>query len=225
VAACQFAALSSGNGAPVINREKCTGCGSCTAACPTDALKLAGQWMEPEELLAKLLRDRAFHEKSGGGVTFSGGEALMQANFLLEMLRLCKQEGLHTAIDTSGAVPWEHIEPILPYADLFLYDIKPISKDLEKQNLRKLASSGAKIEVRVPVIPGMNDTREVMEKLSAIVKGLSISLLPFHRLGAGKYAALGKSYAAEALNPPDEKTMATLAETLRESGCNITSWG
>jgi pyruvate formate lyase activating enzyme len=181
--------------------------------------------MEPEELLARLLRDKAFYEKSGGGVTFSGGEALMQPAFLLETLRLCKREGLHTAVDTSGAVPWEDIEPVLPYADLFLYDVKPGFGELEAQNLRRLTEAGANIELRVPVIPGVNDSPEAIRKLAGHVTGHRCELLPFHRLGAGKYAALGRSYAAESLEPPDGETMAALAEVLREAGCVVISWG
>jgi pyruvate formate lyase activating enzyme len=221
VAACRFHALYGDAGAPVIDRDICVGCGSCAAVCPTGALKLAGQWIESEDLLKKLLRDRLFYDKSGGGVTFSGGEALMQPAFLLEMLRLCKQEGLHTVVDTSGAVPWERIEPVLPYTDLFLYDVKPISGAVEIENLRRLTQAGANVEVRIPIIPGRNDTREAMEELAGIIKGHRCSLLPFHRLGAGKYAALGRNYAAQSLEPPDGETMTALAEALRRAGCDV----
>ena len=218
---CPAGAWSVAGGTPLLDRGVCTGCGVCADACPSKALKLAGRWVEAEGLVRELVRDRVFFDKSGGGVTFSGGEALMQADFLLEALMLCKDEGLHTAVDTCGEVPWEGINAVLPYTDLFLYDFKPRLSELAIGNLRKLSALGTNIQIRVPVIPGENDTPGHMLKIAGEARGHSIRLLPFHRLGAEKYAALGLEYAAQGIIPPGKEIMQPLADALRAAGCAV----
>jgi len=221
VGVCSAGALIEAPGTPTLNRALCTACGACANACPSDALNLAGRWIEPHDLVQELARDRVFFETSGGGVTFSGGEALMQPGFLTQTLKLCKAEGLHTAVDTCGESPWEDIAATLPYADLYLYDIKPRPTKLARENFRKLTEAGADIQVRIAVIPGENDAPESMREVLSLVRGHSVCLLPFHRLGIGKYAALGLTYAAQKLEPPSPETISALADLLRGAGCVV----
>jgi pyruvate formate lyase activating enzyme len=209
---------------PELNRVLCVGCGACAEACPSDAASLSGRWIEPDELAKELARDRDFYEKSGGGVTFSGGEALLQPDFLAQTLKLCKSQGLHTAVDTCGEVSWDDMEGIIPLTDLFLYDIKPYMTHIARENLQKLSETGANIQIRIPIIPGENDHPKAMEDILDIVRGYNVCLLPFHRLGIGKYAALGLAYTAEKLTPPSQETLSGLTDILREAGCEVERW-
>ncbi|MBR3848704.1 MAG: glycyl-radical enzyme activating protein, partial [Oscillospiraceae bacterium] len=154
-----------------------------------------------DEVFETVLRDELFYEASGGGVTFSGGECMLQLDFLLEILKKCKEHGLHTAVDTAGNVPWESFEKVLPFTDLFLYDIKTMDDSLHKkytgvgnglilENLSRLFKSGAKIWIRIPVICGINDSEEEMQKICTFLNAIGIpeavELLPYHALGEGK---------------------------------------
>ncbi len=185
----------------------CDLCGKCTIYCPHDAREICGREYTAEELLREIIKDKPFYASSGGGVTFSGGECMLQADFLSEILRLCKAEGIHTAVDTAGDVPWESFEKVLPYTDLFLYDVKAATEALHKEgtgvsntrileNLARLSEeTEAEIIVRVPVIGGYNDTDEEISKIAAVLAPLrirSVELLPYHAMGEHKYAAIGK---------------------------------
>lgn len=187
---------------------ECTLCGSCAAVCPTGAKQLCTEEITAAELLKKISRDQRFYDASGGGVTFSGGECMLQIEFLERILMLCKQAGIHTAVDTAGNVAWESFERILPYTDLFLYDIKAMDPTVHKrctgadntrilENLSRLLDRGAAVWIRIPVIPGVNDSPEEMEKIKAFLrphpKPEKVELLPYHPMGEHKYAALGKS--------------------------------
>lgn len=187
---------------------ECTLCGSCAAVCPTGAKQLCAEEITAAELLKKISRDQRFYDASGGGVTFSGGECMLQIEFLERILMLCKQAGIHTAVDTAGNVAWESFERILPYTDLFLYDIKAMDPTVHKrctgadntrilENLSRLLDRGAAVWIRIPVIPGVNDSPEEMEKIKAFLrphpKPEKVELLPYHPMGEHKYAALGKS--------------------------------
>lgn len=175
----------------------------CAGECPTTALEQTGVLMEARDLMVQVKKDAVLHRNSGGGVTFSGGEPLQQPEFLLELLAACKREGLHTAIDTCGAVPWEVIERTIPFTDLFLYDIKHTSrKDVASgqvlENAGKLADMGSKIWFRVPLIPDFNASPDEIEKIGAFIKSLRpverINLLPFHRFPENKYQMLGLNW-------------------------------
>ena len=225
--ACLNAAVS---GPGQIDRAACTACGRCAEACPTRALALSGRSADTGEVLAQVLKDRAFYSRSGGGMTISGGEALLQSSFAAELLAACKREGIHTAVDTAGDVPYQAFEDVLPYTDLFLYDVKAASPGLHRkgcgkdngrivENLRRLSESGAEIRLRIPVIPGFNDNPEEMERIGALIGSLSgkqpADLLRFHRMGAVKYEGLQREYAAKAFEPPDDALMRRLAEILK----------
>ena len=187
----------------------CDGCGQCLESCPYGALSGGTRTYGVEELLAVLERDRPFYEQSGGGVTCSGGEPFMQADFLLELLSACRGRGLHTAVDTCGYTAWSNFEAALEYTDLFLYDLKlmddqlhlihtGVSNRLILANLERLLDAGARVMVRVPVIPGLTDQPQNVEAmkdyLAALPACAGLSLLPFHASAAAKYRRLGQSW-------------------------------
>lgn len=203
-------------------KESCDYCGHCALVCPSGAKKLAGRIMTPEELLEEVLLDAPFYGDDGG-VTFSGGECMLQKDFLLTCLRLCKEKGIHTAVDTAGHVCWEAFLAVMPYTDLFLYDIKAMdnavhqhytgrSNALILENLGKLLDAGAKVWVRIPVIPGVNDNKENFLSLKSFLNCHTppekIELLPYHAMGETKYTALGRIF--EAFNVPTKEHMAQL---------------
>ena len=187
--------------------ENCTLCGKCTFFCPVDARSVCGKTYCVEEVFSEVIKDKAYYDNSGGGVTFSGGECMLQVDFLLEILKKCKENGIHTAVDTAGHVPFERFEEVLPFTDLFLYDIKSMDPQIHKQytgadnrlileNLQKLLAAGAKVWIRVPVISGVNDTEAEMQALKAWLRTCGqpekIELLPYHAMGEHKYSAIGK---------------------------------
>ena len=202
----------------MFDARRCIGCGACgdggdAAQCPTGARRTVGEELTPEELLAVIRRDRPFYG-SAGGVTFSGGEALLQAGFLRETMEKCREEGISCAVDTAGSVPFSAFEKVLPLCDLFLYDVKAATEALHRrwtgsgnalilENLRRLSGRGARIWVRVPVIGGVNDTEAEMRAIGAVLSGLpaapeSVELLPYHDLGRAKCAQLGIPYEMDA---------------------------
>ncbi len=208
----------------------CDLCGRCELYCPNDARKLCGTEMTADEILQELLKDKDFYTASGGGVTFSGGECMLQIEFLTELLRRCKENGIHTAVDTAGHVPWMNFEKILPYTDLFLYDVKCASEELHREwtgvsnqlileNLRRIseliagerlheAQFRGKLFIRVPVIGGVNDNEDEIRKIAEILKDIrysKVELLPYHKMGEYKYGALGKDW--EVFTVPDEDRM------------------
>lgn len=185
--------------------ESCDFCGKCVMYCPHDARQICGKSYTKEELLAEIVKDKCFYDASGGGVTFSGGECMLQIDFLCEILRLCKENGIHTAVDTAGYVPWESFEAVMPYTDMFLYDVKAYTDELHRigvgvsnklilENLTKLSQCfTGRILVRTPVMPGYNGTDEEIGKIAAFVKSLGLTdveLMPYHKMGEHKYDAL-----------------------------------
>ncbi len=184
--------------------QSCDFCGKCELYCPAEARKICGREYTADEVLAEVIKDKAFYHNSNGGVTFSGGECMLQIEFLTEILKLCKENGIHTAVDTAGNVPWDYFKRILPFTDLFLYDIKVFSKEKHEKytgvsnelilnNLKFLFESGTKIWIRIPIIPTVNDSEEEMKKIKEFLspyKPQKIELLPYHRMGENKYSAL-----------------------------------
>ena len=207
--------------------EQCELCGKCTLYCPVDARKVCGKEHTVDEVLKEVLKDKAFYETSGGGVTFSGGECMLQIDFLAEILKKCKENGIHTAVDTAGHIPFESFEKILPYTDLFLYDIKifdsqkhkqyvGVSNELILENLKKLFERKAKLWIRIPIIPDVNDSIEEIQKIKDFLKTIGtpekIELLPYHAMGENKYRAIGKE--PQIFKTPDAENMKRLKEIL-----------
>lgn len=184
--------------------EKCDFCGRCVLFCPHDAREICGKEYTVDEVFYEIVKDKSFYEASGGGVTFSGGECMLQIDFLEEILKKCKNEGIHTALDTTGHVSFDKFERILPYADMFLYDVKIVDFEKHKKyvgapnelifdNLKRLIALRKRVWVRVPVIAGINDTAEEILAIKELAKGAEkIELLPYHAMGEHKYEALGK---------------------------------
>ncbi|MGI6357442.1 MAG: glycyl-radical enzyme activating protein [Bacillota bacterium] len=216
-------------------REGCSGCGACIFACPHGALELVGRIVSASEVTVELLKDEAFYDQSGGGVTFSGGEPLTQPDFLAALLQDAKRYRWHTAVDTSGYAPWSVLEPLLPLVDLWLYDLKlmddqahqrliGVSNQLILDNLRCLVDAGSKVEVRMPLVPGINDDDENLSQLEAFLRPLAISglkLLPYHSYGTEKYARLAMPYRLGEIEPPSEERMAALKRRLQASGLPV----
>ncbi len=217
-------------------RTLCIGCGRCAEECCTEALVLTGRRMTVAEVMDGLRRDRTFYETSGGGVTFSGGEPLLQPGFLLALLRTCRAEGLHTAVETAGDVPWERLQDTLPFVGLYLYDVKVLDDAVHRQktgvgnarilqNLTRLAAAGAAVVVRIPVIPGTNDNTGNMEAMADFVLALPgtprVDLIPFHRMASEKYESLGLVYGAETLTMPDTMEMDRWAGIFRSRGIEV----
>jgi pyruvate formate lyase activating enzyme len=221
------------DGTHVLNRERCRLCGRCVAACAGEALAIRGRAITVEEAVAELARDRPFYETSGGGITLSGGEPLAQPEFTAAVLERCRAEGLHTCLDTSGQAAWEDFERALAWTDLVLYDFKiadpvrhrrytGVTNDLIRENLARVDALGTPIEVRIPVIPGVNDDPENLDATAAFIARLravrQVTLLGYHRLGESKYRCIGRVYPLEGTRPPERDRLEEIAGRLRAAG-------
>ncbi|WFR56286.1 glycyl-radical enzyme activating protein [Anaerocolumna sp. AGMB13025] len=219
-----------GEGDHRIDRSKCTGCLLCTKTCYANALIGVGQKVTVPYLLKSILEDKLYYENSNGGVTFSGGEVMLQLEFLIEILTKCRDFGIHTAVDTAGCVPWSYFEQILPMTDLFLYDVKAADSKRHKlltgvenhlilENLRRLSEEGKDIIVRIPFIPGQNDDQ--ISEIAELLKPLRIikaEVMPYHKLGNSKYAALGIENKLLHTETPAEEMVQEAVEILRSYG-------
>jgi len=227
------------NGTGILtDRQLCLACGNCMEACAGEARELIGRERTVSEVLAEIARDLPFFDESGGGVTFSGGEPLWQADFLRELLRGCKEMELHTAVDTSGAVSWAALDSVRPFVDLFLYDLKLFDSERHREatgsgnqvildNLRRLSETGQTIELRLAIIPGINDDESNLRKTAEFAASLpnlsGVTLLPFHNSAQEKYANLGLSYPMAGVRPPNEVRMAQIGDLLRACGLRVNS--
>lgn len=226
------------DGKHLIHREKCTACGKCVTACLSTALALIGENYTPEQLVKELLRDRKYFETSNGGVTLSGGDPMLYPEFTFTVLKLLKQQNINTAVDTAGCVPYSHFEQVMPYADLFLYDIKlyhapehremtGVDNAMILENIRLLSSARKRIFVRTPIIPTCNDDLKELDAIAAFLASLPnkpelIQLLPYHSYGTGKYATLGVPMALPVMTPPSEDFMQTAVQLFLDKGLNAT---
>lgn len=235
VEACPQEAISWKEG-PALEWDKCDQCGKCAEVCFAGALEMVGRSMTAAEVTAEIERDVIFYDQSGGGVTFTGGEPMLQHEFLEEILTLCKVQHIHTAVDTSGYTSWENIHSIIPLVDLFLYDIKLIDESRHKMytsvsnkpilaNLRKLAEAGAHIVVRIPLIPGINDDYENVELCAETLAQLTplggVELMPYHDIATAKYKALGMQYKLENLHRPTDEQVRKVEERFSDRGLAV----
>ena len=213
---CSLHSLSGGT--HTIDKEKCVLCGRCAEVCPQSAIDIFGTEMTVDEVCTALIKDKSFYDESGGGITLSGGECLLQSEACREILKEMKSCGINTAVDTCGVVARECIDRVMPYTDTFLYDIKAIDADIHKQctgqpnglildNLMYIDKSGAKTEIRIPYVPGYNGNQiDKIGKLLAQLKNVTgVRVLPYHNYAASKYAALGIEDTLPKDLPSDEE--------------------
>lgn len=223
--------------------DKCIGCGLCgdrkqlsdSQKCLSEALKMCGKEMNEDEVISEILKDHIFYSDNGG-VTFSGGECLLQADFVASVLRKAKALGLHTAIDTCGYVPWEDLKKTLAYCDLYLYDIKCFTSNLHKEytgvdnaliidNLKRLANAQKDIWIRIPVIPEFNNNTEEMTQIAELVLSMSAvkqaTLMPYHTLGVSKYKTLGLECSYNTDKRISEEELALLKRIFSDRNIHI----
>jgi pyruvate formate lyase activating enzyme len=234
--ACSPGAISLSGDLMITDETLCTACGDCVQACQAEAREMVGRRVTAAEVMVEVEKDIVFYDESGGGVTFSGGEPLMQPEFLYALLQDCKEKEIRTAVDTSGLAAWKTLQRISQSADLILYDLKlmddashrrftGVSNELILSNLQSLASQGSAIAVRVPIIPGVNDDSTNLSRTGEFVASLArvppISLLPYHKAGVDKYARLKKNYSLPEIQTPSDERMAEIAAMMMGFGLTV----
>lgn len=219
-----------------LDRQSCTGCGTCVEECLTEARSISGKEATVEEVCRIVEKDMSYYRNSGGGVTVSGGEPTSQPESLLELLVKCREMGIHTCLDTCGFADWDVLKEALKHVDLVLMDNKHMNTEIHKkftgvnnelilENTARAAAQGVPMIIRVPLIPGLNDSDENVNQLGQFMKtcGLSrVDLLPYHRFSLSKYQALSKEYSLEELPSPDEAEVRRVASTLEALGRVVT---
>ena len=237
---CPVNAIKLNENSVEIDRSKCIRCGKCTQVCSSTALRLIGRDMYVEEVLNEVMKDEVIYRKSGGGVTFSGGEPLMQLNFLKNLLIASKKEGLHTAIETSGFSSWQKIKKVINYLDLIFFDIKHIDPERHKQmtgvtnklildNARRIAKiDKLKLIIRIPFIPQYNNSENEIREIFKFAKGIKINdihILPYHHLGKSKYINIGKEYKIKNISLPKKNDLEPFLEMGKNMGLNVSLYG
>ena len=234
--ACQHGAITWSVNGPLTDRLLCERCGDCAEACLAEARQLVGDRMNVQEVMEDIRRDIAFFDEFAGGVTLSGGEPLMQEDFALEILEACREQEIHTVLDTCGYAAWPVVRKFAPFVNLFLYDLKAIDVERHLQatgqsnerileNLRGLSRMGAEMLVRVPIIPGVNDDQDEMNRIGSFLVGLPnrhpVELLAYHNIAEAKYSGLDREYFLPDLLPPDYERMQEMAAILSSFGLEV----
>ncbi len=231
----QHAIAKTGEGL-MTDETRCTLCGACVEACPAGARERVGRVLSVAEAFAEVEKDRPFYEQSGGGITVSGGEPLSQHLFVAELLARCRAENIHTALDTSGLAPWSVLKSVATHADLILFDLKHADGAAHEaycgvdpgpifENLRRIGEEGPPLWIRIPIVPGINDSREVLAGLAGRIKPLRrverVDLLPYHPLARDKYRRFRMEYALEDLRPPSAAEMDAIRQIFRKHGLPV----
>ena len=223
-----------------LNREGCTMCGLCPEACPAGALEIIGREWTAEALYDEVAKDRAFYETSGGGVTVSGGEPVMQAEFVEAFLRLCREGAIHTALDTCGQADWGIYQRLFPFVDLVLYDLKLMDRERHREatgvypdrileNAKHIAQRGIPMWVRTPVVPGYTDDEDNIARLAAYIQDELNTverwdLLAYTNLGQPKYCRLSRPYPLEGAELPTRAKMERLHTVALGGGADVAVW-
>ena len=221
-------------------RDACMVCGDCVELCNAEARELAGKEMTKAQVMKELEKDVIFYEQSGGGASFSGGEPFLQHEFLLSLLKACREKGIHTVVDTSGMTSSGILEEVSSYVDLFLYDLKTLDDEKHRKftgvsnrtiisNLRQLSAWKKNVIVRIPVIPGVNDDPADFLASGAFVASLGnvneIHLLPYHKIGVEKYRRLGKEYEMQQTSAPSADDLSLIVKGLRNYVSSVSIGG
>lgn len=221
-----------------VDYSKCDLCGKCIDVCYSEALSLSGQYQTVEQVIGELKKDNIHYKRSGGGITLSGGEALLQPKFAVELLKACKGKGWHTAIETTAFTNQTVLDQVLPWLDLVLLDIKHTddrkhrefvgqSNEVILKNARYIGQFGIPMIIRVPIVPTFNDEIDEVKDIAAFAKSIKgvkeIDLLPYHRLGENKYEYLNYDYQLKGIEPPTKEKMLSLKNIVEETGliCKI----
>ena len=235
MAKCPQGAISIKDGMLVTSAEKCNFCESCTDACVSNAREVAGKPYTVDEIMKEIEKDKMFYEQSGGGVTLSGGEVMTQnMDYILGILKKCKRLGYRVNIDTCGHSSFENFERILPYVDTFLYDVKHMDNEIHREltgqgnemvlgNLEKLSEKGAKINIRMPLVEGVNSDDEHIGRVIDFLKTLKIekvNLLPYHNTGKSKYERMGMNYEGDSYSAPDVDRMEAIRLRFEKNNFN-----
>lgn len=233
ISSCPQGALKIENDHLLLDRDKCILCGQCEKVCLYDAIELIGKQMNVEEVMMEIDKDKVFYETSGGGVTFSGGEPFMQIEFLEELTKQCKSQGYHVAIDTSGMTDYKNIKRVLKYTDLFLYDLKMIDEQKHKkyigssneiiiENLKKLDKEGVEIFIRLPLIKGINDSDDDINKVLDLIRNMDnisqVNLLEYHSMGKEKYSRLNMEYLLNGDEKPSANRINQIEKIFQREG-------
>ena len=216
-----------------VDWSKCNGCLKCVSSCPAEALVPTGYDMTVEDTLKRVLKDRDFYGDDGG-ITISGGECMSQFDFTLELAKESKEAGITVCIDTTGFCDGEKLEALIPYTDLFLYDLKHMDSRMHKnltgvpnelilENARRIAACGGKMQIRIPTIPKFNADLENIKATAAFCKELGdavtlVQVLPYHRMGVPKYQKIGRTYKIKNIDPPGDEFMAERLKIFTDAG-------
>ncbi len=233
VAICPKRAIEARDEGLVINRQRCDSCGKCVESCPNGALEMVGEVKNAEEVLEVAGRDVKFYRDSGGGITLSGGEPLYQPDFSMEIMRGAKRMGIDTAIETCGHAPWEEaVKPLLPYADLILYDLKHSDPEAHKRytgesnelilkNLKLIDAYGRRMIISIPLVPTVNMSKGVIDGIVRLISDLKsvegVVLRPYHAFGVPKYRLLGRNYQLGCVNPVEGEELLYYKELISDA--------
>jgi pyruvate formate lyase activating enzyme len=235
---CPVHAITLTDGKPVIDRSLCNACGKCVEVCNAQALVILGHRMTVAQLVTEVKKDEIIFKHSHGGVTISGGEPLFNPGFALKLLQAFKQEGINTGVDTCGQIPWSGLEPVLPYVDFFLWDIKHmdpqqhkrltgVSNELILSNARAVSGLHVPLYIRIPLIPGCNDSEANIRATCEFVKGLAsaveVGIMPLHHLGRSRYESLNLPYPIGDLALIPDETLQNVKKLVESYGlkCRI----
>jgi pyruvate formate lyase activating enzyme len=237
IESCPIGAITRIGEISEIDRKKCNLCLECIKACPSGALRLAGKYMSVSEVMEEIEKDNLFYINSGGGVTISGGEPLVQAEFVEQVFGLCRQRGIHTTLDTTGHAPWPALKDVLAYTDLVLYDIKHLDSKKHQEStgrsneiiLNNLSQIAGLVEtwLRLPLIPNFNDSESYIRELAMFIHKLpkgriaKVSLLPYHNWGEQKYEELGKKYSLHGTQRLPDEHINGLKGILESNGLKV----
>ena len=220
-----------------IDRHRCDNCGRCAEACLTGGMTKMGLLLDADEVVDVVRKDRVFYDRSGGGVTLSGGEVTYQSEFACEILSRCKALGIHTAFETCGYTSWDHLERLLNHTDLVLYDLKVMDEEKHLaftgvhiavilENARRMARSETPMVIRIPVIPGYTDARSDLEHTAEFIRSElrtieGVHLLPYETVGVAKYERLGREYTLEEVEPPSDGYLAAVKKIFEGCGLRV----